>query len=202
MPEPRGLSLLQAGQYVGMGSALFVTLVKMGKMPKAKLIGTQMIWDRRALDAAFDDLPQELTIPSPPPAPAAPENRPIQIHVLPPTKAEIAAVILRMDMARCGQPTVGMSAAQIEKLEEQWRERWRKKVITSPLNKREKAALPQLYQERHRVVMHGEIKGAGWTTEDRLEARGYVTLNKHENLTVSWQITEAGVRAYEEGVVT
>lgn len=84
-----------------------------------------------------------------------------------------------------------MSDAQIDKLEQQWYERWKRKVIASPLNKREKAALPRLYQDQHRV--------AGWTTEDRLKVRGYVTLNKHKNLTVSWQITEAGIKTYEEG---
>jgi len=178
--------------------------MKMGRMPQPKLVGTQMIWDRHALDAAFEDLPQELAVPSysPPPTTAAGENQRTQIHVPPPTKEQIAAVLLKMDMERYGQSTEGMSDAQIDKLEQQWYERWRRKVIASPLNKREKAALPRLYQERHRVVMHGEIKGAGWTTEDRLEVRGYVTLNKHKDLTVSWQITEAGIKAYEEGLTT
>jgi hypothetical protein len=200
---PRGLSLLQAAQYVGVSPLLFVELMRMGKMPQAKLIGPRLIWDRQALDAAFEELPNELAVPSYPAHPAsaaAGEKQPIPIHVRPPTKGEIAAVRLRMDMERYGQSTEGMSDAQIDKLEKQWHQRWRKKVIASPLNKREKAALPKLYEERHRVVMHGEIKGAGWTTEERLEARGYVALNRHNDLTVSWQITDAGMRAYEDGI--
>lgn len=199
---PRGLSLLQSAHYVGIGPSLFVALMRMGKMPEPKLIGTREIWDRHELDAAFEDLPKELAVLEyPAPAtPASGERQLVPIHVPPPTKEQIAAVRLRMDMARYGQSTEGMSDAQIDKLEQQWYERWKRKVIASPLNKREKAALPLLYQDRHRVVIHGEIKGAGWTTEDRLEVRGYVTLNKHNDLTVSWQITEAGIKAYEDGV--
>jgi hypothetical protein len=198
--EPRGLSLLQSAIYVGMGPLLFVALMKMGKMPEPKLIGSRKVWDRHELDAAFEELPKELAVPDCPAPPTAGEKRPIPIHVPPPTKEQIAAVRLRMDMDRYGQSTEGMSDAQIDKLEQQWYERWKQKVIASPLNKREKAALPRLYQERHRVVMHGEIKGASWTTEDRLEVRGYVTLNKHKDLTVSWQITEVGIKAYEDGL--
>jgi uncharacterized protein (DUF736 family) len=175
----------------------------MGRMPQAKLIGSQLIWDRHAVDVAFEELPRELAVPAYP-APTAttePAEKPYrtQTHIPEPTKEQIAAALLQMDMERYGQSTVGMSDAQIEKLEEQWHDRWKKKVIASPLNKRERAALPRLYEERHRVVMRGEIKGAGWTTEDRLEARGYVTLNKLKDLTVSWQITAAGVKAHESG---
>jgi predicted DNA-binding transcriptional regulator AlpA len=164
--EPRGLSLLQSAHNVGLGPSLFIALMKMGKMPQPKLIGTQMIWDRRALDAAFDDLPKELALPAYPASPSTVvgEKSRTPIHVPPPTKEEIGAVLLRMDMERYGQSTEGMSEAQIDKLEQQWYERWKKKVIASPLNKREKAALPRLYEQRHRVVMRGEIKGAGWTT--------------------------------------
>jgi predicted DNA-binding transcriptional regulator AlpA len=200
---PRGLSLIQSAHYVGIGPSLFVALVRMGRMPQAKLIGKQLVWDRHALDAAFEDLPMELAVPSypaPPTTAVAGEKQLIPIHIPPPTKEQIAAVRLRMDMDRYGQSTEGMTDAQIDKLEQQWYERWKQKVIASPLNKREKAALPRLYEERHRVVMHGEIKGASWTTEDRLEVRGYVTLNKHNDLTVSWQITEAGIKAYNDGV--
>jgi hypothetical protein len=198
---PRGLSLLESARYVGLGPSLFVSLVNMRKMPAPKLIGTIKIWDRHELDAAFENLPQELPVPtySAPSTTTAGEKQHFPIQVPPPTKEQIAAVRLRTDMDRYGQSTEGMSEAQIDKLEEQWQKRWKQKVIASPLNKLEKAALPRLYQERDRVFMHGEIKGAGWTTEDRLEARGYVTLNKHKDLTVSWQITQAGIKAFEAG---
>lgn len=198
--EPRGLSLRESAHYIGIGPELLVALMVLGEMPRPRVIGTRRIWDRHELDAAFERLPREPPIP-PPVLPAEPsEKQPFSINIPPATKEQIAAVRLKMDMARYGQSTEGMSEAQIDRLEQQWYERWKKKVIASPLNKREKAALPQLYEWRHRVVMHGEIKGAGWTTEDRLEVRGYVKLNKHKDLTVSWQITDMGIKAYEDGV--
>lgn len=202
--EPRGLSLLQAAMYVGVGPTLFLALVRMGQMPQPKLIGPRRIWDRHRLDASFEELPNELAVPDyPAPAPRVDrtdKQTPIPIYIPPPTKEQIAAVRLRMDMQRYGQSTEGMTDAQIDKLEQQWYERWKESVIASPLNKREKAALPHLYQGRDRVFRHGEIKGAGWTTEDRLQVRGYVKLHKMNDLTVSWQITAAGIKAFESGV--
>ena len=105
---PRGLSLLQSAQYVGIGPSLFVALVRMGKMPQAKLIGSQLIWDRHALDAAFEELPKELSVPSypaPPTTTPAGEKQRTQIYVPRPTKEQIAAVRLQMDMDRYGQST-------------------------------------------------------------------------------------------------
>ncbi len=199
--QPRGLSLVHAAQYIGVGPTLFLALMKVGRMPQPKLIGPRLVWDRQAIDVAFDALPPVIEVQPPRPAPQQAADRPRTIVVPPPTKEQIAAVKLKMDMDHYGQSTEGMSRAQIDKLDEEWHERWVKKVRASPLNKREKAALPRLYELRHQsVVRHGEIKGAGWSTEDSLEARGYAVLNKHKDLTVSWRITEEGIRALEAGV--
>lgn len=53
---PRGLSRTQAAEYVGISATFFDTLVSDGRMPKPKAIGTRRIWDRFALDQAFDAL--------------------------------------------------------------------------------------------------------------------------------------------------
>lgn len=201
--EPRGLSLLQAALYLGIGPTVFVALVRLGQMPQPKLIGPYRVWDRRALDEAFETLPEEV-LPSEKqkraPADAGAEKRkPAPFHFPPPTKEQIAAVRLDMDMKRYGQSTEGMTDAQVDELERQYYERWKKKVKSSPLNKREKIALPILYREMHRVLLHGEIKGISWSTQERLEARGYVTLRRHNDLPVSWQITAAGIEAFERG---
>jgi len=199
--QPRGLSLVHAAQYIGVGPTLFLALMKMGRMPQPKLIGPRLVWDRSEIDVAFDALPPELEVSPPRPAPQQADERPRPIVVPPPTKEQIAAVKLKMDMDHYGQSTEGMSQAQIDKLDEEVHERWVKKVRASPLNKREKAALPRLYELRHQsVVRHGEIKGASWSTEDSLEARGYVTLTKYNDLTVSWRITEEGIKAFEAGL--
>lgn len=200
--EPRGLSLMQAALYVGVGSIVFLELVRDGHMPSPKIIGPYKVWDRKMLDEAFDELSSETTLRAhtgpQTPGDAGKRER-IPIYVPPPTKEQIAAVRLKSDMARYGQSTEGMTDAQIDELELQYHERWKKKVKASPLNKREKVALPILYQERHRGLLHGEIKGISWSTEERLEARGYVTVTRHNESPVSWQITAAGIEAFERG---
>lgn len=54
---PRGLSREEAAEYIGVGTTKFDELVKTGTMPSPKEIGARRVWDRVALDAAFDDLP-------------------------------------------------------------------------------------------------------------------------------------------------
>lgn len=54
---PRGLDRAEAAAYVGVGTSLFDRLVGDGRMPAPKRIDGRLVWDRRALDAAFDALP-------------------------------------------------------------------------------------------------------------------------------------------------
>lgn len=56
-PWPRGLRKDQAATYVGVGVTLFDDMVREGSMPAPKRVRSRVIWDRLALDAAFDDLP-------------------------------------------------------------------------------------------------------------------------------------------------
>ncbi len=53
---PRGLSREEAARYVGFGSTTFDKLVKDGRMPKGKRVDGRIVWDRFALDLAFNDL--------------------------------------------------------------------------------------------------------------------------------------------------
>ncbi|TWB15631.1 helix-turn-helix transcriptional regulator [Nitrospirillum bahiense] len=56
---PRGLSRMQAAAYVGVGATTFDKMVAKGTMPKPKkAYGAAARWDIRALDQAFDMLPQ------------------------------------------------------------------------------------------------------------------------------------------------
>lgn len=50
---PRGLSRVQAAEYIGIGATKFDELVSQGRMPKPKRIGGRTIWDRVKLDEAF-----------------------------------------------------------------------------------------------------------------------------------------------------
>lgn len=57
-PIPRrGLSREEAAMYVGISAGKFDELLKAGAMPEPRLIGARKIWDVRALDIAFDELP-------------------------------------------------------------------------------------------------------------------------------------------------
>lgn len=55
--EPRGLSRVEASAYLGVGASLFDGLVNAGLMPRPKMLRGRRVWDRYALDRAFDDMP-------------------------------------------------------------------------------------------------------------------------------------------------
>lgn len=56
---PRGLSRTEAARYLGIGTTLFDELVVEGKLPKPKMVKTRTVWDRNALDLAFEELPEQ-----------------------------------------------------------------------------------------------------------------------------------------------
>jgi predicted DNA-binding transcriptional regulator AlpA len=58
---PRLLRLEPAAAYVGIGKTKFVDLVGKGKLPKPVDLDGIRAWDRRALDAAVDELATEVT---------------------------------------------------------------------------------------------------------------------------------------------
>lgn len=56
-PTRRGLSRVEAADYIGVGASKFDAMVCDGRMPKAKKIDGRRVWDVRALDRFFDALP-------------------------------------------------------------------------------------------------------------------------------------------------
>ena len=52
----RGLSRVEAAEYIGVSPTLFDTLVKAKQMPKPIRAMSRVIWDIRALDDAFTEL--------------------------------------------------------------------------------------------------------------------------------------------------
>ena len=52
---PRGMRVEEAALYLGMGRSKFLQLVCEGRLPKPKAVDGMRIWDRRELDASFDD---------------------------------------------------------------------------------------------------------------------------------------------------
>jgi predicted DNA-binding transcriptional regulator AlpA len=59
--EPRGLSRVEAADYVGVSPSLFDAMVDDGRMPPPKRINARVVWDRFKLDEAFDALSPEAT---------------------------------------------------------------------------------------------------------------------------------------------
>ena len=56
---PRGLQREAAAHYIGVSTSKFDDLVRDGRMPPAKRIDRRLVWDRHALDEAFDQLPND-----------------------------------------------------------------------------------------------------------------------------------------------
>jgi hypothetical protein len=51
---PRGLSRVQAAEYIGVGVTKFDQMVDDGRMPRPKRIDGRLVWDRVKLDEAFE----------------------------------------------------------------------------------------------------------------------------------------------------
>ena len=64
---PRGLCREEAARYIGVSPTKFDELVKDRRMPASKAIDSRRVWDVRALDRAFEGLPDagESTAPNP-----------------------------------------------------------------------------------------------------------------------------------------
>lgn len=56
-PTRRGLSRVEAADYIGVGASKFDAMVADGRMPQPKRIDARTVWDVRALDRFFDLLP-------------------------------------------------------------------------------------------------------------------------------------------------
>lgn len=54
-----GLSRQDSARYVGVSPTTFDGLVEEGLMPAPRRIRKRKIWDRRELEAAFDELPRD-----------------------------------------------------------------------------------------------------------------------------------------------
>lgn len=56
---PRGLNREVAATYIGISTSKFDELVQQGKMPPPKRIDRRKLWDRNAIDRAFEQLDDE-----------------------------------------------------------------------------------------------------------------------------------------------
>ena len=58
----RGLSRIEAANYIGVGASKFDEMVKDGRMPQPIQIDRRVIWDCRRLDVAFEELSSDAGI--------------------------------------------------------------------------------------------------------------------------------------------
>ena len=59
-PAPRrGLSRVEAAQYIGISPSKFDELVGDGRMPRPRRIDARKVWDTVELDLSFDALPRD-----------------------------------------------------------------------------------------------------------------------------------------------
>ena len=56
---PRGLSRVEAANYIGVSPSIFDQMVKDGRMPPPKRVNARTIWDIRQLDDLFEVLPTD-----------------------------------------------------------------------------------------------------------------------------------------------
>lgn len=56
---PKGLSRTEAARHIGVSTTTFDKMVGDGRMPRPKLVGSRVLWDRYKLEAFFDALPED-----------------------------------------------------------------------------------------------------------------------------------------------
>jgi predicted DNA-binding transcriptional regulator AlpA len=54
------LSRAESAAYIGISPTKFDELIRGGRMPRPKRIDGRTVWDRKALDEAFDNLPEDV----------------------------------------------------------------------------------------------------------------------------------------------
>lgn len=187
----RGLSEAEAALYIGLGVTKFSALVRDGRMPRPRLIDTRRIWDIDDLDAAFKDLPIEGGSPTNPwdeildrIEEASIAEKP-KIHVLEArTLHSERTEPLNLSVGTMDGPPVLHRGHLMSRAD------FGTAVMAMPMGQLERRALRALHAYGGSATL-GEIK-MGANTQDMLEVRGFVSVKKSANRTVSWLITDAG----------
>lgn len=55
---PKGLSRIEAARHIGVSTTTFDAMVNDGRMPRPKIVGARVLWDRVRLETFFDALPE------------------------------------------------------------------------------------------------------------------------------------------------
>lgn len=193
---PRGLSRVEAAEYIGISATKFDELVRDGRMPGPKAIDSRRVWDRHQIDRHFEELPDvEEKNPwdkiSEKKAPTPDTER--KLPIIPETDAHYKWL---------GFDPATMTGDDYTRLFKEAQERWKASIPGAPLNVRERRALNQLaaYGVGARAK-DSAIKDCGPGTLDRLMARGFVETQNQEKYPDRLEyliLTAAGMKAWEE----
>lgn len=187
----RGLSRMEAAIYIGVGATKFDAMVADGRMPQPKRIDGRKVWDIRALDLAFEDLPDD--------GPARNSWDDISTD-FPSTNAggERRRGHHKRPIAFGDDPE---AVAAVERLSQQFQlhryepGEWEAEIRGRAMGKRELDALGEFY--RHKDGPLGRIKGAGLDTAERLQIRGYIAVaEEHGDRVPYYRITPDGEAAW------
>lgn len=97
---------------------------------------------------------------------------------------------------RLGFDPATMGQEDLMRLSEAARQRWRASIPGTPLGKRERSALAKLAAYGVGVPIDWkQIKPCGPETEERLAARGFMEIRRHDDRLDSYVLTEAGGEA-------
>lgn len=164
----RGVSRVEAAQYIGVSPTKFDELVQDRQMPGPKRIGSRRVWDLHALDRAFDELPDH--------HPVSREPNPWdrfhpESHQAKPTRRSEAvdeATAFWLSLSDLPEKEREPAVRARHRL-------WAADVREQPLRVREQRVLNALAARRAgERLRHTEIKGAGPNTIARLLARGFI----------------------------
>lgn len=220
---PRGMSRVIAARYVGVSVTKFDELVADGRMPAPVRVDGRVLWDRIKIDMAFGDLdefeassstlvdlgggrPETLTkAKQAPPNGRSGSSR----YASTPVEKGPSGWVLPLSPGDAidewyralGFDPLTMTAEDMVRLQGEAHVRWQAKVVASPLGKRERDALRQFASiEAGQHVHHSKIKGMGYNTAERLQARGFVEIHhfaSDQSRLDGWVLTVEGKEAVE-----
>jgi predicted DNA-binding transcriptional regulator AlpA len=172
---PRGLRRTLAAAYIGVGQNLFDAMVAEGSMPKPKRIHGRTIWDKVAVDRAFDLLDGGL--------PRDDSGEEIVEWSSKPPKSSAASTETLPAQQR---PLFGFQIRQ---------QKWERSVPRYKFSTKETIALRSLIENGGEAQISQMQLGAGVVALQMLALRKYALLvggDPNDFRTLRYQVTEAG----------
>jgi excisionase family DNA binding protein len=198
--EPRLMTAKEAAAYCGVSAPTLRKWVADGSIPGP--VNRLKRFDRHAIDAALDKASGLA-----PRATTEPAENALDKWIREQAEKEAAPdrTTPRKEPAdrfeREAARVLAMSHEERVAESREWRRRWAEAVPKSPVGKRERDALRQLYPFGTRWTEWRQMKGFFPDTMDRLAIRGFVETkphSQHPNSVLDFKLTDAGLSAAKE----